>query len=226
MKKIKNFILCVASLALCIPTNVLTINATTQGDGISYLNSSSSSTVKVTELSSNSSNFSITLEDGLVYEFERLDYGSSMTLVNQSVQSKNYSTTVVREYRCDDNTTIYDTVEISKGVTRSDVGEDIVTRETNVNNFSTVGITATFDWNNYNSTRKVQCSAMTAWHSTPSGVTCQYFNKSKSNGYVTLGKAYAKVEYKFYNTAIPVNAYSGYFKISCSDTGTISDSVG
>ena len=119
-----------------------------------------------------------------------------------------------------------DIVEISKGVTRSDVGEDIVTRETNVNNFSTVGITATFDWNNYNSTRKVQCSAMTAWHSTPSGVTCQYFNKSKSNGYVTLGKAYAKVEYKFYNTAIPVNAYSGYFKISCSDTGTISDSVG
>ncbi|MBP1566587.1 MAG: hypothetical protein J6A58_12645 [Oscillospiraceae bacterium] len=54
-------------------------------------------------------------------------------------------------------------------------------------------------------------------------VVCQYFNRSRSEGVVSIGKAYAQVSYKFYNSLIPVQSSSGKFKITCSDEGTISD---
>lgn len=41
--------------------------------------------------------------------------------------------------------------------------------------------------------------------------------------YVSIGKATAQVEYYFYNSAVPFQYQEGTFKITCSDSGTISD---
>lgn len=66
---------------------------------------------------------------------------------------------------------------------------------------------------------------MTAYHSDKKNVVCSYFKKSQSNGYQKKGKAYARVDYNFYNKNNPTNAHRGHFSVKCSDTGTISDTT-
>lgn len=41
--------------------------------------------------------------------------------------------------------------------------------------------------------------------------------------YKSVGKAKAQVKYQFYNSKAPVLHVKGTFKVTCSDSGTISD---
>ena len=129
-----------------------------------------------------------------------------------------------RTYRLEDGTVAHDILTVTENMTRSANGSNTVTRQTDASNFSTVYICASFDWYTSCLWSYVQCSSMTAYHvDKASNVGCERFIKSKSNGYIKSGKAYAQVNYYFYNVNIPVQSSSGTFKITCTDSGTISD---
>lgn len=64
---------------------------------------------------------------------------------------------------------------------------------------------------------------MTSSYSLDSRVAVSTWNESYTTNYVSVGKAKAQVEYFFYNSLIPAQYQEGTFKVTCTDTGTISD---
>lgn len=176
---------------------------------------------RINSLSMNdNSNFTIECDNGIVYDFESINTNSNNILItsNEKMISNN-TFEVSRKYLDNYSNTIYDVITI----TRSASGSDVVTRQSRISNFTVVEITATFDWYTSGAFSYVRCSAMTACYTVTTNLGCSYFNRSKSEGYISLGKAYAQVDYRFYNTQIPVQYQAGTFKITCTDTGTISD---
>lgn len=64
---------------------------------------------------------------------------------------------------------------------------------------------------------------MSVSRSLQSNVRVSTWECSYTSDYVKIGKATAKVKYYFYNSKVPVQHQNGTFKITCSDSGTISD---
>lgn len=166
------------------------------------------------------SKFNVECMNGITYSFESLGTNSSKVLLNEkkSVISSNI-VEINRTYLDSNNNTTSDIVTI----TRSSSGSDIVTRQSQISNFTIVEITASFDWYTSGLFSYVRCSGMSACYTQHTNLGCSRFTKSQSDGYVSVGSAYAQVSYYFYNTQIPVQYQEGTFKITCTDSGTISD---
>lgn len=168
---------------------------------------------------------SITTDNGLTFMAEQAEqFENAEILCEELTNPVNNVYELNRTYRLEDGTVAHDILTVTENMTRSSNGSNTVTRQTDASNFSTVYICASFDWYTSGLWSYVQCSSMTAYHvDKASNVGCERFNKSKSNGYISSGKAYAQVNYYFYNINIPVQSSSVTFKITCSDSGTISD---
>ncbi len=64
---------------------------------------------------------------------------------------------------------------------------------------------------------------MSATRSLDSKARVSTWEKSYTKDYVKIGKAKAQVKYYFYNSVFPAQYQDGTFKITCTDSGTISD---
>lgn len=64
---------------------------------------------------------------------------------------------------------------------------------------------------------------MSASKSLNANVVASTWETSRTEDYVSIGKAYSQVNYYFYNSQFPAQYTDGTFKITCTDSGTISD---
>lgn len=97
-------------------------------------------------------------------------------------------------YEQPDGTIITDTLDVSAIAPFSKNGTDTATRTRTIAQWGSITIKASFKW---------------------------YTSYTKD--YLSIGKAKAQVKYYFYNPVIPVQYQDGTFKITCTDSGTISD---
>lgn len=126
-------------------------------------------------------------------------------------------------YELADGTTLTDVLNVSAIAAESPSGSDTAVRTRTVSNWGTVTITASFSWYTEGAFSYVKCTSMSASRNLESNVTVKTWNPSHTEDYVKIGKAYAQVEYHFYQTNLPTQYTKGTFKITCTDSGTISD---
>ena len=98
-----------------------------------------------------------------------------------------------------------------------------VTRTRNISGWGTITIKAKFSWYTEGWFSYVRCDSMTEFKSLDSRVVVKKWTPSYTKNYTPLGKAKAQIEYKLVNPAVPYQHQTGTFKITCTDTGTISD---
>lgn len=130
---------------------------------------------------------------------------------------------IEKVYRQSDGTLITDTLNVSAVAQYSKNGSDTTTRTRNISNWGTITITASFDWYTQGMFSYVKCTSMSASHALDSKAVVSKWETSCTDKYVSIGKAKAQVEYYFYNSEVPYQYQDGTFKITCSDSGTISD---
>jgi len=126
-------------------------------------------------------------------------------------------------YRQSDGTVIVDTLNISAIAPFSKEGTDTATRKRTISGWGSITITASFKWYTEGLFSYVKCTSMSSSHSLDSKAVVSKWEESYTKDYVSIGKATAQVEYYFYNSAVPFQYQEGTFKITCSDSGTISD---
>lgn len=102
-------------------------------------------------------------------------------------------------------------------------GTDTATRTRTISNWGSITIKASFKWYTKGFFSYVKCTGMSVSRSLKPNVRVNKWERSYTSDYVKIGKATAKVTYYFYNSKIPVQHQNGTFKITCSDSGTISD---
>lgn len=124
----------------------------------------------------------------------------------------------VVEYQNPDGMIITDTFERSAIMLRSSSGTDTATRTKQFGSYGKIKVTASFKWQK----GKVKCTGMSSSYIPGTNTaTIGYMDEEYSENYVSFGKAYAKVDYHLYNY---MGMYEkGTLKITCSDSGTISD---
>lgn len=128
-------------------------------------------------------------------------------------------------YKQADGTIITDTLSFSATAAYSKEGSDTATRTRSISEWGSVTVTASFKWYTENMFSYVKCTSMSASHSLKSGAVASKFNKSYTSDYVSIGKAKAQVDYYFYNEKFPAQYQEGTVKITCTDSGTISDNA-
>lgn len=167
---------------------------------------------------------SITTDAGLTYTVDDGGFFDDAILLSEETNNSNASYETVRTYRLSDGTICKDTLIVesnNKARSSSSGSANNITHTTDVG-MATVSIISSFDWYTKGSWSYVRCSNMTAYYSTKtSQVVCGRFNKSKSNGYIKSGSAWAKVDYSFRNKNVPGSGKSGTFKVTCSDSGKV-----
>ena len=128
-------------------------------------------------------------------------------------------------YRMSDGTIITDTFERSATAAFSSEGRDSATRTRKINTWGTVTLTASFDWYTEGAFSYVRCSSASASHDLDEKAEVSTWKVTRTSNYVSVGKASGQVKYRFYNRTVPVEGISGTLKITCTDTGTISDNA-
>ncbi len=126
-------------------------------------------------------------------------------------------------YKQADGTIITDTLSVSAMAAYSKNGTDTATRTRTISGWGSITITASFKWYTEGLFSYVKCTSMSASRSLDSKVVVSTWQKSYTKDYVSIGKAKAQVEYYFYNSTNPTQYQDGTFKITCTDSGTISD---
>lgn len=128
-------------------------------------------------------------------------------------------------YQMPDGTIITDTLNRSAFAMYSSEGSDTVTRTKKISGWGSFTLTGNFDWYTEGMFSYVRCSSASGSHDLDKNAVLSGFNVTKSEGYIKLGTAYAKLAYKAYNKQIPAQGINGSFKITCSDDGKISDNA-
>lgn len=229
MNILKKLILGVLSIAILSSTTISDYSYALETKEVSKVNSDNTGDSddcklriqKINLISHNDkSNFNIECTNGIVYSFESIDSNHNNILLcsNEKIISNN-TVEVSRMYLDNDNNTISDVVTI----TRSSSGSDIVTRQSYISTLTVIEITASFDWYRSGMFSYVRCSGMAACYSANNHLGVKRFDQSRSEGYISIGPAYAQVDYHFYSTYETAHSYDGKFKITCTDTGSISD---
>lgn len=194
-------------------------------------NSAFASSNMTTEVNSNNEEISVELASGVSFSVEDDGYYDDAILISEkSIHDTPNVYETIRTYKMPDNSISTSTLSIeldstigaslSPMSTSGSANNVTYTRNTTM---AKVSIIASFDWYESGAWSYVQCSNMTAYYVADSSeIACSRFNKSKSDGYQKVGKAWAQVEYAFYNKNVPVAGIDGTFKVTCSDTGAIS----
>lgn len=156
-------------------------------------------------------------------EFENDSALNDATLLSTNTYIENGRAITETIYEQPDGTIITDILNVSAIASRSKEGTDTATRTRTINNWGSITITASFRWYTKGLFSYVKCTSMSAYHSLNSKVCVSKWNTDYTQDYVSIGKAKAEVEYYFYNSEIPFQYQEVTFKITCSDSGTISD---
>lgn len=137
----------------------------------------------------------------------------------------------VTEYQTAAGDIITDTFERSAIVPYSKNGTDTATRSRDLGDYGVVTVTASFQWYTDSNAgiigvRYVRCTGMSAKHTGASSlVEVSQWETDYSSEYKSFGTAYAQVSYYMYNKNVPMQYQSGTVKITCDDTGSISDNA-
>jgi len=161
--------------------------------------------------------------DTILDNDNNLEVSSGLKEISSDVYYENDQIISESVYEDENGTIIIDSLETSINALKSKKGTDTATRSRTISGWGTVTITAKFQWYTANGFSYVKCVSMNAYRSLSDGVSVAKWDKSYTSDYVSIGNAVAKVEYQFYNSSNPVQYQKGTFKITCTDTGTISD---
>ncbi len=126
-------------------------------------------------------------------------------------------------YEQADGTIITDILNVSAATTYSKNGSDTATRTRTISGWGSITITASFSWYTEGMFSYVKCSSMDASYSMVSSAVKSTWETSYTSDYVSVGSASAQVKYSFYNKDFPAQYQNGTFKITCTDSGSISD---
>lgn len=175
---------------------------------------------------------SVDLKSGLSFTVDDNGYyDDAILLSEETVHNTPNIYETIRTYKMPDETISKSSLMIEFGSDLNDSLSVLSSTSGSISNavykqemsLADVTIIASFDWYTEGAWSYVQCSNMTAYYSAhTTQVACDRFNKSKSDGYIKSGKAWAKVDYLFYNKYVPGSGRDGTFKVSCSDNGKVS----
>ncbi len=150
------------------------------------------------------------------------------TLLSEETTIENDRMITETVYCTKDGLIVTDTLDQSAVAAHSKNGTDTVTRRREMGSFGTISLTATFQLYTDEDagvmgSGYVRCKSMSASKTIPSGYTCDVWEKDYEDTYQSFGTAWAQVKYKIYENKDPANEVKGTFKITCDDTGKISD---
>ncbi len=129
----------------------------------------------------------------------------------------------VKTYKDGDGTIIIDTLNVYAYPLRSPNGSDTAIRTRTISGWASITIIANFDWYTEGYFSYVRCSSMSTGRTLQPGVVVDTWNTSRTENYVSIGSAKAEVEYFFHHDNVPYQYKEGTFRITCTDSGTISD---
>ena len=112
----------------------------------------------------------------------------------------------------------------SSGPLRSKKGDDTVSRTLEIPQWGKVTVYGTFKWWIDGAFCYVTCTYSYASKSFRNDVVVTQWDISHTTNNVSIGKAYSMVNFQAHNSKFPAQFIKGYLKITCTDTGTISDS--
>lgn len=124
-------------------------------------------------------------------------------------------------YVKEDGTKIIDTLECDAVSLYSSSGSKTATRTRQIDGWGSVVLTATFDWYTKVPFSYVRCTTASYDFYLNSNVALSQIHLTHTDGYVSIGKANAKVSYFMYNKIYNAQYVDDSFKIYCSDTGVI-----
>lgn len=164
---------------------------------------------------SNEPKYSIEIEEDTLLE--------NATLLNTDSYIVDGRLTTVKTYELPDGTKVIDTLTVSAFRPYSANGTDTATRTREISSWGKITLTASFQWYTEGLFSYVKCTRMSASRSLNAGAVASTWETSYTKDYVSIGKASAQVKYYFYNSQFPVQYTDGTFKITCTDSGTITD---
>lgn len=164
-------------------------------------------------------------ESNVSYSIDIEDDGALVdaTIISTNSYIENGRAITKTVYSKPDGTIITDILDVSAIAPLSENGTDTATRTREITNWGTITITASFKWYTEGAFSYVKCTGMTASHSLAPKAEVSKWNTSYTSDYVSIGTAKAQVDYYFYNVDAHFQYQEGTFKITCSDSGTISD---
>lgn len=145
------------------------------------------------------------------------------TLISSNSYIENDRMITVTVYEDTDGTIITDTLSVSATAAYSKSGSDTVTRTRTLSDWGSITITATFEWYEDGLFSYVKCKSMRAYKSFRPQFSFSVWETSYTSEDVAIGTAKAQVKYAVNNTLAFASYKKGTFKITCSDTGKISD---
>lgn len=154
------------------------------------------------------------------------------TILSEETTIEDGRLITVTRYLTKDGLLVVDTFERSALMSLSDEGTDTATRTRDLGFFGKVTVTGSFRWYTDKSAgipgigvAYVKCTGMSASRVVPNNCTCSTWNKDYTAEYKAFGTASAWASYYIYENALPFHYTSGTVKITCSDSGTISDNA-
>lgn len=191
-----------------------------------------SSNITAFAAESNSSTEKMNISSNELYsiEFEDSVLENAIKMSSETYEENGKLITITK-YRTSNGDIITDTFERSAIMALSKNGADSATRTRDLGDYGTISVTASFKW--YTDpdvgpigTSYVKCTGMSATRTGGKDfVKVSKWEKDYSSEYNAFGTAYAKLNYYLYNGKNVFQYQSGTIKITCDDTGAISDNA-
>lgn len=147
-------------------------------------------------------------------------------LIDQSIKNNGKQTIITKTYQLPDGSILEDVFTFNNNKTKSSEGSDSASRTRTVGKLGSVTLNASFKWYTQGLIAYVTCTSASSSYTKTNSSMIVNTSVTKTDEYVGLGKAYAKVEYSFHNPLTGGIGYtSGSFQITCTDTGSITDNA-
>lgn len=147
---------------------------------------------------------------------------SNAVLVSTDTYVKDGREITCNTYVKSDGTKVIDTLSVDIVSTYSLSGTKTATRTREITGWGTVTLTASFAWYTEVPFSYVKCTYADYLFSLDSKAALSKVQLSYTKDYVSVGKANAQVSYYMYNKTFPAQFVDDTFRITCTDTGTIS----
>lgn len=168
------------------------------------------------------------IDYGVEFEGSMLD---GAIVVSEETYEEDGQLITVTKYQTKDGNIVTDTFKRSAVAPLSKEGTDDVERSRDMGDYGVVTIKASFKWYTDPSvgpfgTSYVKCTKMSATHTGKKDIiNVKRWETDYSSEYKAFGKAYAQVSFYMENTRAPMQYQSDTIKITCDDTGAISDNA-
>jgi hypothetical protein len=153
---------------------------------------------------------------------------SQATLISENIEINNGLSTTTKVYLFPDGTELIDEFTVSAFRPFSASGTDTATRTKTISGRGSVTLTASFQWEPSTylglPASRVRCTSASRSYTTSSTFSASVESVDYDSGWTYIGSSRASVYYNLYMTSNPGVGSYGTLKISCTDTGTISDS--